>query len=135
MEFQIIKNSESNTGYNIPDKTYFGVIPGYYCGWQFEFKHADGRIDYSSVDFYPGTPEDYCNSWLEYGPDALFTIERTHGWEPTGRVIFRGYYDHGYDWEEREDYFTDVPDEILKQIEGCFGDGSPLQTPIRDMVS
>ena len=102
MTFEIIKNSESNTGYDIEDKEYKGQISGLCCGWQFEFRNADGKIGYNSVSYHKGTPEEYCQTWLRYGEDALFEMERWNGYEPTGRVIFRGYGREFYDFEERD---------------------------------
>ena len=109
MKFEVIKNSESFTGYDIEDKNYVGVIPGLCCGWQFEFE-KDGKIDYNSVVFFEGNAEEYCDTWLRYGEDALFEIERMNGWVPTGRVIFRGYAESFWDDEERDWYVEEVDD-------------------------
>ena len=91
MTYEIIKNSESFSGFNVKDDIYLGVIPGLCCGWMFEFKNAEGKINYNSVSWYEGTPEEYCQTWLKHGEEALFYMERLCGWEPTGRVVFRGY--------------------------------------------
>ena len=106
-KFEIITNSQGPK-YEIADKHYDGQKPGLCCGWQFEFKNEEGEIDYDSVIYYEGTPEEYCESWLQYGDDALFAGERRGGWEPTGRVVFRGYAEKHWDAEERDWYFTDV---------------------------
>ena len=106
--YTIIKNSESQTGYDIPDKEYKGVIDGLCCGWQFEFKNAEGKLNYNSVTWYAGTPEQYCDTWLRYGEDALFETERWNGYLPTGRVIFRGYGEELWDACERDYYIKDV---------------------------
>ena len=108
LSFEIIVNSDSYTGYTIEDDKYIGVIPGLACGWQFEFIRNDGKIGYNSVAYYEGTPEEYCQMWLRYGEDALFEIERRNGYEPTGRVIFRGYGVEYYDTEYREWFIKDV---------------------------
>lgn len=108
LSFEIITNSESHTGYDIPDSKYVGVIPGLVCGWQFEFVNKDGKIGYNSVAYYEGTPEEYCETWLRFGPDALFEGERWNGYEPTGRVVFRGYGSEYYDSEYREWFVRDV---------------------------
>lgn len=108
MKYEIIKNSESYTGYEIEDKQYKGQIEGLVCGWQFEFMDGKGDYNYNSVTYYEGTPEEYCEYWLQYGEDALFEIERWGGWEPTGRVVFRGYAREYYDFDERDYYVIDV---------------------------
>lgn len=104
LQFEIIRNSESKTGYNIPDKEYKGQIDGLCCGWQFEFERS-GKIDYNSVNWYHGTPEECA---YQYGEEDAFELERMNGWEPTGRVIFRGYAREYYDVEDREWYIQDV---------------------------
>lgn len=116
-EFEIIRNSESETGYDIPDDVYIGVIPGLHNGWQFEFT-KNGKIVYGSCHFYHGTPEEcaYC-----YGKDHAFEMERLNGCEPTGRVIFRGYYLEKYDIYERDYYYEKIPAELhLKHIAGSL---------------
>lgn len=99
--FEIIKNSESYANYDEPDKEYKGVIPGKTAGFNFEVRHInDGHIDYMSCVFIDNeTPTDYIRN-LFY--DFFETISFS-GFEPTGRVIFRGYgetyYDHNFhDW-------------------------------------
>lgn len=103
--YTIIKNSESHTGYDIEDKEYKGIINGLCCGWQFEFKNDANEFNYNSVTYYKGTPEEYCDSWLQFGEEALFETERWNGWKPTGRVIFRGYAEEYYD-DEYRDWFV-----------------------------
>lgn len=99
MTFEIIKNSESKTGYKIPDNEFKGLIPGLLCGWQFEFINANGEINYNSVTFEHMTPERLA---YQYGEENAFMIERWNGWQPTGRVIFRGYYEEYYYAEEHD---------------------------------
>lgn len=107
MKYEVITNSQGPK-YDIADKYYDGQKPGLCCGWQFEFENAAGEINYNSVTYYEGTPEEYCNTWLRYGEDALFETERYNGWESTGRVVFRGYAKKHWDPEERDWYVTDV---------------------------
>lgn len=99
MNYTIIKNSESHTGYDIPDCTFEG-LKNYANGWQFECE-KDGKIGYSSVAFGYGMPD---------AKDFETTIDlcRWNGWEPTGRVIFRGYYEEYYDCDERDWYYEEV---------------------------
>jgi len=108
MTYEIIKNSESYAGFNIPDKEYKGQIDGLCCGWSFEFQNDKGEYNYNSTTYYEGTPEEYCQTWLQYGEEALFEIERWNGWIPTGRVVFRGYGKEYYDSNDREYYIEDV---------------------------
>lgn len=35
-----------------------------------------------------------------------------NGWKATGNIIFRGYYIKHYDYDEREEYFTNASDEV-----------------------
>lgn len=106
-KFEIIVNSQGPK-YDIEDKTYYGQKPNLCCGWQFEFENEKGEINYNSVTWYEGTPEEYCESWLQYGDDALFTGEHWNGWQPTGRVVFRGYAESYYDSEERDWFVKEV---------------------------
>lgn len=106
--YEVIKNSESSTGYDIKDEEYKGVFDGLCCGWQFEFKNDKGELEYNSVCWYEGTPEEYCDTWLRYGEEALFEIERYNGYVPTGRVIFRGYGKEYWDSEDRDWYIKKV---------------------------
>ena len=101
MKFEIIKNSQSSTGWNIPDHEYMGQTC-HMNGWVFELAKADGTIGYSSAYFTYRTAEDYISSndseylrWCMSVNDLTFT----------GRVIFRGYYEDDYDlidgkWEQ-----------------------------------
>ena len=104
-QFTIIKNSESNTGYDIPDKEFKGYKSNLLCGWQYEFKNADGKFNYGSVIYSHTTPEDEAYRW---GEENAFTVERWKGWEPTGRVVFRGYAEEFYDAEDRDWYVKQV---------------------------
>ena len=100
--FEIIKSSESYAKYSVEDKEWQGVIDGFVNGWSFEFVNEKGEYNYNSVTYYSGTPEEYCDTWLQYGEDALFEMERWNGWTPTGRVVFRGYGQEYYDEDEHE---------------------------------
>lgn len=108
MQFKIIKLSESQAEYRneIPDSEWIGIIPGVANGWQIEYSKG-GAFEYGSVTFQFGMIEadvaryeGYCGSWL-------FEIPRMNGWEPTGRVVFRGYYTEHYDFDERDYYYED----------------------------
>lgn len=109
MKYTIIKNSESHTGYDIPDKEYKGMISGLCCGWQWEYVNDKGEIDYSSVSFTHMTPEEYAGQFKAYdGGDWIHETPSFNGWKPTGRVVFRGYARDYYDPDEREWFVEDV---------------------------
>ncbi len=106
-KFTIIKNSESNTGYKIDDKTFKGIIHGLCCGWQYEFLTEDGKIVYGDVTWTEETPEQYAYRWFDNGLSWLesgFKYERRF----TGRVIFRGYAEEYWDEEEHETFVREV---------------------------
>ena len=119
MKFEIIKNSESKTGYGIEDREYMGQT----CnlnGWSFEMAKADGTVVYSEVKFTYMTPEAYVAS-IE--SDYLHTCMRWNNLTFTGRVIFRGYYEEYWDtfegkWESfvREVAF-DIGDRIYNDAD------------------
>jgi len=96
-KFEVLSVSESLLSYKneVSNEEYFGVLPGLLHGWQFEFS-KNGETNYSSVTWYFGSPEEFAaHEWA-------FEMERWNGWEPTGRVVFRGY-GREYWWsEERE---------------------------------
>lgn len=109
MQYTIIKNSESHTGYDIPDKEYKGQIPGLCGGFQYEYINDKGEYEYSSVSYYYETPEEYAGKWhTEDGGEWVHDTPRYKGWEPTGRVVFRGYARDYYDPDEREWFVEDV---------------------------
>jgi len=108
-KFEVISVSESEVnaffsgepGHSeIPNEEYFGVLPGLMHGWEFEFVNKAGETGYNSVYWFYGTPEECAYRW---GEAEAFWCERLNGWEPTGRVVFRGYGAEG-EWipEERE---------------------------------
>ena len=106
MKYEIMNCAEAKklTGWNRDmDQEYKGLIPGYACGYNFEVT-KDGVTDFESCTFEYDTPDGVMAPGSLY-PDFLFDV----GCEPTGRVIFRGYYTEEYDIEEREEYFVRVP--------------------------
>ena len=98
-KFEVISVSASNLSYKgkVNDEEYFGVLPGLMSGWQFEFV-KNGEIGYNSVYYSYETPE-HCAEYEHWN----FDTESMFGYEPTGRVVFRGYAAEG-EWipEERE---------------------------------
>ena len=116
MKFEIIKNSESSTGYDIPDDTFHGQIPGLAMGWQFEVRNVRnknydiGHVDYYSVTFSHLMPEDFVEK------DGYEEYVANNGWELTGRVIFRGYYEEEWDFENYEWYYDEVSEEDALKV-------------------
>lgn len=96
MKFTTIKNSEGPR-YDIADDIFTGIKPNMACGWQFEFTR-DGQTGWGSVTFHFGTAEQCAAANEEYW---CFI-----GCQPTGRVVFRGYYSEEYDLEERDYYYV-----------------------------
>ena len=89
---------------------YHGIIPGLLCGYNFEAVAPDGRVDFLSCVYHEGTPEEAVASESWYWFDCLnLTL--------TGRVVFRGYYEEEYDFEER-DFF-------VKKVAEPFGAYTP----------
>ena len=82
------------------DQEFKGLVPGYACGYNFEVT-KDGKTDFASCTFQYDTPDEVMAPGSFY-PDCLFDM----GCEPTGRVIFRGYYREEYDPYEHDVYFV-----------------------------
>lgn len=108
-KFEIIKNSESNTGYQIEDKEFKGIIPGVCCGWQYEYIDSEGHIAYSSVTYCDESAEDYAYRWTDdNGRSWLLDGLNRNDYDFTGRVIFRGYGYEYYDAEERDWFIREL---------------------------
>ena len=109
--FEIIKNSESHTGYQIPDKEFKGMKDGLCCGWQYEIKDAEGNYHYTSVSWEEVTPEEYANKWQTDDGRSWLLDMYPAGCDFTGRVIFRGYAESYYDSDERDWYVVEVDEK------------------------
>ena len=113
MKFEIIKNSQSETGYEIPDDTFYGILPGMVMGWQYEARNVCdkrfpvGKLLYFDVSYRNGMPEGEEEFMTFYANDL--------GWELTGRVVFRGYAREYYDSEEREWFVKDATEEEIRE--------------------
>lgn len=106
MKYEIMNCEEAKrvTGWTIDmDQEYKGVIPGYACGYNFEVT-KNGVTDFASCTYSHLTPEDLMDLEKDWYSDFL----QDCGCTPTGRVIFRGYYQEEYDIDEREEYFVRV---------------------------
>lgn len=107
MKYEIMDCVEAKkiTGWDTDmDQEYKGLIPGYLCGYNFEVT-KNGVTDFASCTFSYSTPDDIMNNNEDYYSDFLLDC----GCIPTGRVIFRGYYQEEYDINERESYCVRVP--------------------------
>lgn len=114
-KFEIITNSQSRTGYDIPDSHYMGQLPDLLRGWQFEFSR-NGEIRYGSLKWYHGTAEECATEYeRKYGVDT-FEREHLNGWRETGRVVFRGYASEYYDAYEREWFVEHVDEQKVREI-------------------
>ena len=109
--FEIIKNSESNTGYDIPDKEYKGMKDGLCYGWQYEVKDAEGQYHYTSVSWEEMSPEDYAYMHVTDDGRSWLIDSCPAGYEFTGRVVFRGYAKSYYDPDERDWYVVEVDEK------------------------
>ena len=115
-KFEIIKVSEANVDWNEEDREYVGVIPGYAAGFNFEVVDNNGKIDYMSAHYIDEDPSEMVeNYYKDLGAD-YFDVVRWNGFEPTGRVIFRGYAIEHYDPEERDWYIEDAHEEAMASL-------------------
>lgn len=103
------------------DCEFFGQVPGYEMGFCVEVLKADGTIGYSSVDFISEVPaelhiaetnEDECEI-DHYGIDGMANLCNHSGNTITGRLVFRGYYESYYDFEEREECVREKSAEVV----------------------
>lgn len=98
------------------DCEFFGIIPGYVCGWNVEAER-DGKIDCASTTFtndYEEIRNGY-DSWNNFGIEQ--EIISRNGWTVTGNIVFRGYFREDYDFEERDYFYTDASDEVIALME------------------
>ena len=86
--------------------TDYGPKPGLLRGYNIEVKDQKGVVDWMSAAFIYGKPEDTTGD----GFNEPWRIESRKDWgfEPTGRITFRGYYTEEYDFEERETFVVPV---------------------------
>ena len=93
------------------DCEFRGVIPGYVCGWNLEVE-KDGKIDCGSCVF-DNDYEVIRNSIDDYNDLGISEeLCSYNGWKATGNIVFRGYFTEHYDFEEREEYYTDASEEV-----------------------
>lgn len=100
------------------DCEFKGVISNYVCGFCVEVKNNNtGKIDYTSCtftnDFYEIKLPEVHEDWNELGLKADCCAPN---WEPTGRIVFRGYYREFYDFNEHDYYYRDASEYALEEL-------------------
>lgn len=110
----IIYSEDTNTGWNDNAREY----PVNYCisglcrGFNIEYKRPDGTITYGSCIWTEGEPD----------PDdfdfmcAINTAYMVNKSEPTGNVVFRGYGETYWDFEERDECIRVVSAEEISEM-------------------
>lgn len=93
------------------DCEFLGVIPGYVCGFNLEVE-KDGKISCGSCVF-DNDYEEIRNTISEYNDLGISEeLCSYNGWKPTGNIVFRGYFTEHWDFEERDNYYTDASEEV-----------------------
>lgn len=112
IHFEYIDISDTNTGWDNNAGKDYGHVPGLVRGFNIEFQHKDtGEITYGSCVWESGNIEDYFQKQVDdwgYLGFVLFEAEKSKGYEPTGRAVFRGYGQEKYDPNERDYYIENV---------------------------
>ena len=96
------------------DCEFYGVIPGYICGFCVEAE-KDGKISAASRCYTNDWEEirnpNYDRDWNSLGiSEDLLNL---NGWTATGNIVFRGYFTEHYDFSEREEYYVDASKKAL----------------------
>lgn len=99
---------------------FYGNVTGYTTAFCLELKKGE-EYNYSSVVF-----TNNCGAILIPEVDSCFndlgvmaSLCMLNGWEPTGNIIFRGYYKECYD-ERGEIYYKDASREVEKIINKSY---------------
>jgi len=112
---EAIKNGSYKWDKRENDCDFYGIVPGYICGWSVECEN-NGEIHYcpmtctNNYDEILLPEEDY--DWNELGISVQSFV--WYGWEPTGNIVFRGYFVEKYIPEEREEYIVDASKEVVE---------------------
>lgn len=114
--FKVIKVSEADVDWKEEDREYFGCIAGFVAGFCYEVVNADGKLDYMSCYYMHEDPTAHVMNWEEWTHADYFETVKWNGWEPTGRVVFRGYAREAYDPYEREEYVIPCHEEALASL-------------------
>lgn len=93
------------------DCEFLGVISGYVCGFNLEVE-KDGKIGCGSCVF-DNDYEEIRNTMNDYNDLGISEeLCSYNGWKPTGNIVFRGYFTEHWDFEERDNYYTDASEEV-----------------------
>ena len=115
-EYEIIPISKSFAEYRneVKDCRYIGDLDGVVNGWQFEYINKDGEYAYGSVSYVRGSAYDYANTFHDPwdGGEWIHETPRMRGYEPTGRVVFRGYAIEYWDEYERDWFVKDYDPSV-----------------------
>ena len=103
----------------IARKKFYGEIKGYEMAFNVEVQRADGTLGYSSNVYLPYIPEciykaENYEEYLEIRDDISCMAELCEhdGNVITGNLIFNGYFETYYDFEEREECVRDCQKEV-----------------------
>ena len=118
---QVIAEGKYTWNKDANDCAFHGIIPGYYIGLCVEVLKADGTYGYSSVTFVLAQDMDDIQLSIAESFEEDLRLNDISGMASlclhdgntlTGRLVFRGYYDSRWDFDEREDYFIDRSQEV-----------------------
>ena len=113
--FEIITVDDTNTGWKDTVSGYpvTARVPGYCRGFNIEYVNPEGDLSYGSCVFTRG--DETINNWDLYCNVDL--VRMVSNLDPTGRIVFRGYFHEEWDSDSRDTYYTDVPvDEIRDAV-------------------
>lgn len=110
---EAIKNGNWKWNKRENDCDFYGIVSGYICGWCLEYQ-KNGEIGYGSMTC-TNDYEEIINSEYDWNSLGISAECASHnGWEPTGNIVFRGYYTEDYDYDEREEYVVDASKEVVE---------------------
>jgi len=115
-EFKILTVDQTHTGWKNDVEGYptMDALQGYYRGFNVEYITDKLELDYGSMVCTYGEAH-LSNFDIYSNVSAVWDVKR---WKPTGRLIFRGYYQGHWDPDTHEEYVTPVPvEEIRRKIE------------------
>ena len=94
---EAIKNGSWEWDKRENDCDFYGIVPGYICGWSVECE-KNGEFRYCSMtctnDYEEIILPEHNSDWNELGISAQ--CASYNGWEPTGNIVFRGYFVEKY---------------------------------------
>lgn len=111
----IIYSKDTATGWKDNSHEYpvTYLIPGLCRGFNIEYKRPDGSITYGSCIWTEGEP-DMDDVDFKYSIDSAYMLSQC---EPTGNVVFRGYGETYWDFEEREEFIRRISiNEISEMV-------------------